>query len=146
MLLSIVIWINCIANVSIETNQPQNKVSNYTIYSIGSQIYAVNGITGKITHNNTSATRTVQDSLNDLPVGDKIFLRIGTYIITSTILIPSNVIIAGESWNTVKLANLVNVNIFDAKSSGVTNITIRSLQIDGNKAEQTLLYPQDIIQ
>ncbi|NIA09509.1 MAG: hypothetical protein GWP10_07230 [Nitrospiraceae bacterium] len=71
-----------------------------------------------------------------------IFVRSGTYEISSTItILSSGVTIVGESWtNTIlKLANGANCDIIDV-GDGVTAISdfsISDIQIDGNKANQT---------
>jgi len=79
----------------------------------------------------------IQSALN---AGKKrIYVRGGTYTISSTITISSSdVLIQGEGMNStiIKIANGANINAITIKS-GLSNIVIANIQIDGNKANQT---------
>lgn len=83
----------------------------------------------------------IQSGINALPAaGGVVYIKDGTYTISSTITIPSNVEIVGSGWNTiVKLAAAANVDVFNNSdlTGGNSNIVIRDLAIDGNKANQT---------
>ena len=52
-----------------------DKVSDYIVYTDGSQFYAKNGFTGEITYHSTNAKTTIQNALDDLTNGGKIFYK-----------------------------------------------------------------------
>ncbi len=69
----------------------------------------------------------------------RIFIKAGTYETATTITITANnVLIRGEDRMStiIKLANDSDVNVMDVEGNG---IDIKGIQIDGNKANQTLL-------
>ncbi|HET9283175.1 MAG TPA: glycosyl hydrolase family 28-related protein [Candidatus Angelobacter sp.] len=85
---------------------------------------------------------TIQAAINDLPSnGGAVYVPAGTYVISSSITIPSNVTLYGAGPATIiQLANGVNsqyaITNTHAATTGDTNIVIRDLIIDGNKANQ----------
>lgn len=88
---------------------------------------------------------TVQLALNSLPAnGGTVFIRAGIYILTQGILVDrSNVSILGEPGTILKLGNGVNQpvillgSVAEVPVTTISNIRIRNLEIDGNKAFQT---------
>jgi len=87
----------------------------------------------------------IQAAINALPsTGGKVFLPAGTYSITSTTTIPSNVWIegAGASSTILYVQNNSNCSVFanSDQTNGNTNIKISNLKIDGNKSNNTSGY------
>jgi hypothetical protein len=92
------------------------------------------------------ASTVIQSAINALTNGGRIFIKTGLYLIYSPIELKSNVDIYGEGWSTIlKLAdnrpnsipeNWVDHCVLWHESGAIENITIKDLQIDGNKANQ----------
>jgi len=81
----------------------------------------------------------IQNAINALPEeGGKVFLPEGTYQVSSTILIPSNVTLEGAhpSSTILYLVDNSHCNVIQNQdtTNGNTNITLRNFKIDGNDA------------
>ena len=75
---------------------PQQPAS-YIIYKDGlGYVYAKNGETGKIDFRGTDAATVIQNAIDSLS-GGKIFIKKGTYEVSSAINIKSNLQIVGEA-------------------------------------------------
>jgi len=115
------------------------ETASYIIFKVGDTIYAKNGTTGEIEFSGTDASQVIQSAINALSNGGKIFFKRGTYEISSSILAKSNIEIVGEGEGTIlKMqdnANLIFgiIKIYYERS----NVKIRNLVLDGNKAGQT---------
>lgn len=75
-------------------------------------------------------------------VGGCVVLLEGTYIISGSINMPSNVTLMGQGFNTiVRLRNAHNANIECIRNidsaNGNVNIAVKDLAMDGNKSQQT---------
>lgn len=80
----------------------------------------------------------LQDAINSLPSGGTIFVRTGTYIITSTIQIDySNISIVGEDKNKTILYLDDNIGDPIMSLSAVSNVKISNITFNGNKANNT---------
>jgi len=81
---------------------------------------------------------TIQDAIDSLPTtGGTIFIRNGTYTITSVISVnKANITIIGENYkNTiVKIGDSTNIDAFDIT---VGDFRIKNLQIDGNRTNNS---------
>ncbi len=79
----------------------------------------------------------IQSAINALPAsGGAVYIREGTYTVSSSIAVPSNVALIGAGTATkIFLANGANTDVITA--SGVHNVIIADLRIDGNKTNQT---------
>lgn len=72
--------------------------ASYIIFKEGLAYYAKNGKTGAIDYSGTNAAQIIQNAINALHGGGKIFIKVGTYSISSTIEIYYDGIhISGES-------------------------------------------------
>jgi len=85
---------------------------------------------------------SIQDAINSLPpIGGTVLIPAGTYIISTPILVASNVALIGEGFNTIlKLADEANTDVIKNMHSGDwidEDIIIANMQIDGNKEKQT---------
>lgn len=72
--------------------------------------------------------------------GGAIYIKEGTYDITTTIQIPSNITLYGDGWSTIlRLGDEARDEIIanSDQSGGNSNIVISDIQLDGNKANQT---------
>jgi hypothetical protein len=89
----------------------------------------------------TDASTVIQNALNALTSGGKIFIKDGTYIINTTLLPKSSVTIEGEtpSGSILKAKNGLNAPVLkvDASSGNVYDVEIRNLCVDGNRSNQT---------
>ncbi len=81
---------------------------------------------------------SIQSAINALPTsGGAVYIKEGTYTVSSSITIPSNVALIGTGAATkIYLANGANTDVITA--SGAQNIHIANLHKDGNKANQTV--------
>lgn len=115
--------------------------ANYLIFlGEGGIVCARNGFTGKTDYNGTSASYVINSAIEALPTtGGHIFIKEGTYIISETIKVPSNVTLTGAGFSSrLVLAASVNINIVensDRHTRGNDNILITNLHLDGNKVE-----------
>ncbi len=113
--------------------------ASYIIFKDENTIYAKNGMTGKIDFQGSDASMVIQSAINTLTNGGKIFIKAGTYNISSSILISKDSIaIEGEGKSTIlKLSNgATNVSLFNISrgSTRTLYIDIRNMLLDGNKA------------
>ncbi len=91
-----------------------------------------------------AADTAIQTAINDVSTnygGGIVYLEEGTYIITTQIDLKSNVTLEGAGPNTIlKFKNSTNgsgVAIVSAGTGNPTNVIIKNLHLDGNKANQT---------
>lgn len=88
------------------------------------------------------ASTVIQAAVNVLSAtGGKIFIKEGTYSISTSILLPDDVILAGAGVSTkLVLADDVNEPVIrnTDQTNGNDNIVVQDLSIDGNKANQTV--------
>ncbi len=89
----------------------------------------------------TNAQSTIASAIAALPsTGGTVYLMEGTYIIDTTILLPSKVTLIGAGRGTIiKLKNGINASIEALSESALnhTRITISDLSLDGNKVNNT---------
>lgn len=106
---------------------------------VAGMVFAVNGLTGEMVYNSTSASSVINRAIQDLPsIGGSVFVKAGTYEISETIKIPSNVTLtgAGSSSRLVLAAGTNTYVIENADTSeGNSNILIANLHLDGNEAK-----------
>ncbi len=71
--------------------QPGSMVieASYVIFTDGSTVYARNGLTGEIEFSGTDASTVIQNTINALTNGGKIFIRTGTYFLKNTLILPT---------------------------------------------------------
>jgi len=113
--------------------------ASYVVENCSGTITAYHCITGSIDYSGSDAATVIQQAINALSSGGLIFIREGTYVLTKTILIPSYVTLTGCGSSTVlKVGNSANIDAIQNSdmTNGNTKITVRSLRIDGNKANQ----------
>lgn len=114
--------------------------ANYVIF-VDDQVTvnARNGFTGKIDYNSRNASYVINSVMEALPTtGGYIFIKEGTYTISETIKVPSNVALVGAGFSSkIVLAAGSNINMIQNlnRSRGNDNILIANLRLDGNKAE-----------
>jgi parallel beta-helix repeat protein len=79
----------------------------------------------------------IQSAIDSLPAsGGAVYIREGTYTISSSITVPDNVALIGAGAATkIYLADGADTDVISV--SGAQNIIIADLSIDGNKANQT---------
>jgi len=76
------------------TQQPYS----YIIWTDGQKYYAKNGSTGQVEFSGTDANTVIQNAINKLQYGGKIFIKSGIYNVTETIsILYSSIIIEGEN-------------------------------------------------
>jgi len=120
------------------------ETASYIIYKEGNKIKAKNGQTGQIEFSDEDAATVIQQAIDALINGGKIFIKAGTYTIENAgsaygVQITNNdIMVEGEGDKTVlKAADDSNFSqgiLFVAYYR--TNIAIRNLKLDGNKANQ----------
>ncbi len=114
------------------------ETASYVIYQ-GNEFYAQNGSTGAIDFSGPDAAIVIQEAMMALGDGGKLFLKNGTYVVNSTVRVPSNTVIEGEGWGTiVRVGDFANTEAFKSLE-GSSGIIFKNFKIDGNKANQTSL-------
>ena len=88
-----------------------------------------------------TADQTQINSALTAAAGGTVLLMPGTYYQTGAVSVPNNTILSGSGMNTVlTMANATNgifSMIVNSDTSTGTNVAVRDLQIDGNRANQT---------
>ena len=110
------------------------RVSNPATYVVGTTTgsqYLVDG---------TADDVQIQEAIDaaNTAGGGIVHLKEGTYDISALITISSNVTLEGEGWTTI-LKSSANVNIGIIKGTSISNVIIRNLTIDMNRANNTTL-------
>jgi len=114
---------------------------SYTIWKEGSNYFAKNS-NGEIEFSGTNASQVINNAINSLTSGGKIFLRAGNYILDTPIQLRSGITLEGEILagdNTLGTYIYMEANsqcnaIERLKPGSWSKITVRNLVIDGNKA------------
>jgi parallel beta-helix repeat protein len=116
-----------IADGTITTGDLATSVSN-KLGKAATKIVATDG---------SGDTNNIQSAINSLPAGGgAVYIREGTYTVSSSITVPSNVALIGAgAATTIYLANGANTDVITA--NGAQNVLIANLKINGNKANQT---------
>ena len=121
--------------------------ASYIIFTDGSKYYAKNGGTGVIEYSDADATKVIQFAIDKANAvgGGKVFIREGTYILSTSIYMKSNVVLEGAG--TLTLLKLKDNATGGATIEGrtkmfviggkVNNVVLRNFKIDGNKANQS---------
>jgi len=117
--------------------------ASYIISIDGVTVNAVNGETGRTDYYGTDASSVIQAAIDSLgPGGGIIWIKEGTYVISSTVKVPGNVTLSGVGFATkLVLADFADQEVIANKHVEDyvdTNVVITNLQIDGNGAKQTL--------
>ena len=117
---------------------------SYIIYKDGDLVKAKNGGTGVVEFSGVDAAEVIQQAINALKNGGKIFIKAGTYEITETITIPQdkNITIEGELcgllFPTLKLGDDANCDMFYREATTSWGfLHIVNLQLHGNKENNT---------
>jgi len=104
---------------------------SFTIWREGSNYFAKDD-NGMLKYSGTNATTIIQSVVNN---HGRIFFRDGTYEVKNIILV-SNLVMEGESHNTIlKLPNSADNHLLRVDDN-VTSISITSLTLDGNAGQQ----------
>lgn len=106
------------SNVSTYNKWTTVGVTNYNIFTDGSTYYAKNGATGVVDYSGATASTVINSAISASTSGGTVFLKAGTYTISSTISVTQSVILKGEGTATV-----LNV------ASGVHGITVAASDV-----------------
>jgi parallel beta-helix repeat protein len=113
--------------------------SDYTIYyDEQAELYrAMCNKCGGTDYSNSDAATVIQNAIDALTNGGKIFIKRGTYLISTSITMKSSIVLEGEGYNKtiLKLANNVNdtlIKIGDGTNT-IARVEIKELTLDGNK-------------
>ena len=71
------------------------ETASYVIYKQGNVIYAKNGETGAVEFSGTDAATVIQQAIDALTSGGKIFIKAGTYTLTNSLTLKPGVSIEG---------------------------------------------------
>ncbi|HET7629790.1 MAG TPA: right-handed parallel beta-helix repeat-containing protein, partial [Candidatus Saccharimonadales bacterium] len=127
------------------TWQPMTRTATKVVAASNSQSKAADYTVTSAEESAGNADAKIQAAINALPAqGGTVYLMEGTYTIDTNITLPSNVTLAGSGEATIiKFKNSVGAGTFYAltNSGSVTNITIRDLQLDGNKSNNATGSP-----
>jgi len=106
--------------------------ASYVIFTDGTNVYAMNGSTGRIESQDTNASWVIQQAIDTAYSngGGKIFIKAGTYEINYEIKLKDNIFIQGEKQTILKMMNK-SINCLHVWYKN--NVTISGIQIDGNR-------------
>lgn len=113
--------------------------SDYTIYyDEQAELYrAMCNKCGGTSYSNSNLATALQNAIDALTNGGKIFIRTGTYIISDKITLKSHITLQGEGNSTVlKLGDNVNKTLIYLDSNA-KYCAIKDLKLDGNKDNNT---------
>jgi len=126
---------------------------SYVIYTDGTYYYSENGTTGALafggpnnlpggTVSGTNAAAVIQASINALPAeGGRIFVKVGTYEISTTISLRRYLFLEGENIRETifRAADGLNADVmeYNQTTTGGSWIYLAYFTIDGNKTAQT---------
>jgi len=115
---------------------PEQSAS-YIIFKDGSVIKAKNCAAGKVEFSGTDAATVINSAI---AAGKMIFIKAGTYDVSTWILPGSSTSVFGEGDATIlRYANGANLQaLFEVY--GKTDVRIENLKIDGNRAQQSSGY------
>ncbi len=105
--------------------------ASYVIFQDSGTIYAKNGTTGKIDFQGSDASTVIQSAIDALTRGGKIFIRNGTYSISTTLTLASYIIMEGESTTYCTLQKTANINLITIPASA-RDITLQNLYLNSN--------------
>lgn len=132
--------VNAKADTSSITQTP-----DYIIEKVGSTYYARPGFkSGLPAYSNASFNTVITSAMGNLTSGGSVLIKRGSYTGLNFITVPySNIIIGGEGNSTIlKLNDNSDVSVSSPTGliivgSGVNNVTIQNLQLDGNQTNQS---------
>ena len=108
------------------TQQPYS----YIIYTDGTTVYAKNGYTGQIDFKGSDASAVMQNVLNALTNGGKIFIKNGDYIFTKRVFGYRSVVIEGESMYNTRIIDNVDWTGTSYPTYGVITLAPEASVID----------------
>ncbi|MBI1748339.1 MAG: hypothetical protein HYR55_17420 [Acidobacteria bacterium] len=117
---------------------PQSSFS-YLIFKDGATINAQNGVNGSIDFTGADAATVIQSAISALTQGGFIFIKEGTYLLNSTLLITKgSITLEGQGRERTILTlpsgstPIVAISVDGTGTSGgIYNITLRNFSIDG---------------
>jgi hypothetical protein len=123
--------------ITIEPASFQTEAS-YIVFTDGTTIKARNGKTGAIDFSGSDASTVIQSAINALTNGGKIFIKSGTYQLSTRLTLISNLSLEGEDKYTTILFMLPNqpASTHMLFAASKENIEIKNLQFDSNQANQ----------
>lgn len=122
--------------------RPSTAPFAYVVYKKAATYFADATVAGMRNYANTDAQTVIQNAINAMAHGQKIFFKQGTYELTSGLTIDKNIALAGENpiGTTLKavpptppLATLIDI------SDTATYVFFINLQIDGDQKATTVL-------
>jgi hypothetical protein len=128
------------------------QVASYIVFKSGPSLTytsAKNGATGQIDWNSTDAATVIQAAINALPNGGGIFVKAGSYYITTPISITKALTIIGEGFDisgaatTLFKTNATITDVLHIASSGDRPVFMSNFGIDGNGKQSagiTIIY------
>ena len=122
-------------------NSTDSDSLDYKVRKLPYVTVAPSGGVGDYVCDGTDDDVEIQQAIDSLSSdGGTVKLKEGTYNISSTIEVDDNIVFEGSGWGTIlKLADGADCDVIENsdQTNGNSNIAIRDLKIDGNKANQT---------
>ena len=120
------------------------ETASYVIHKDDADTIAINGDTGKEDSRNTDSATVIQYAIDALTDGGKIFIKAGTYVLTSSIEVKDNIHLDGEYPATIlKNADATRINPLSIDNHDY--VFIENLAIDGNRANNTDDAPTNVL-
>lgn len=118
---------------------------DYVIRKSGSTTIAIDASSGSTVSSSTNANVPIQFAIDALPTGGGIFLDKGDFVVATSVVITSNITLVGlgaqsylKATTSMNKPVLTNKAVFDNATN--TNIIIRDIKFDGDKANQTVAF------
>jgi len=125
---------------SIDSSAGQHSYS-YLIYQDGTFYYLKNGTTGAIDYSSTNASAVFQSAFDSLTSGGEVFVKAGTYVLTTQIIIEYDGIeLVGEGFYKTILSYSTTSGYFMAirhPVSGTSNARIRGIHLSNFMVRDT---------
>lgn len=113
------------------TSEASIAEASYIIYQSGGTVYAQNGQTGVNDYSGTDAKTVIQSALN---AGNVVYIKEGTYTLTSNLYIANNRRLVGAQKDTTILRGSGYFNELISMDVNSGHVLIENLLLDGNKA------------
>jgi len=116
----------------------REETASYVVFKVGAMYYAKNGRTGQIEFSGTDASTVIQSAIDALTDGGRIFIKKGTYELSTFLEIKtSGIILEGEGYQTfLKMIGTPawTINVHGTASSFIKRVQIRNMRVLGNSA------------
>lgn len=128
-----------------QNNPDSSELGEIRITNQGDGVVAKNAESGEVLFEENKAGVGIQAAIDEIDDGGTVVIEQGTYVVNKTVLLESDMSLIGSGANkpVLKLADGLNENAVSVLrvGVGVTDATIRNLEIDGNESNNREIEP-----